>query len=112
MMRLQNEDGMNIRDYDYFKGFKDKSYPSHKKCPTALAWNTVGSLLVTADSNAKVWLLNEEGTLEKNGEFKGHDSNNIESAEFCNANLLGLLSRDMIKFFDIRENGKSAFIKS
>jgi hypothetical protein len=47
MMRLQNEEGMNIRDYDYFKGFKDKSYPTHKKCPTALAWNTAGSLLVT-----------------------------------------------------------------
>lgn len=48
MMRLTNEDGMNIRDYDYFKGFKDKSYLSHKKCPTALAWNTTGSLLATS----------------------------------------------------------------
>jgi hypothetical protein len=56
--------------------------------------------------------LSEEGGLEKNGEFKGHDTNNIECAEFCNANLLGLLSRDAVKFFDVRESGKSALIKS
>lgn len=50
---------MNIRDYEYFKGFKDKTYPSHKKCPTAIAWNTLGSVLVTAEAGAKVWQLSE-----------------------------------------------------
>jgi hypothetical protein len=112
MMRVQNEEGMNLKDYEYFKTFKDKSYLTHKKCPTALAWNTQGSILATADSNVKIWLLGEESGLEKVGEFKGHETNNIESAEFCNSNVLGLLSRDMIKFFDIRENGKSTLIKS
>jgi hypothetical protein len=63
MMRLTNEDGMNIRDYEYFKTFKDKSYLSHKKCPTALAWNTTGSLLATSESNVKLWLLGEESGL-------------------------------------------------
>lgn len=111
-MRHQNEEGMNLKDYDNFKGLKDKSYPSHKKCPTALAWNTQGSLLITSEVSAKVWQLGEEGGLEKIGEFKGHDTNNVECAEFCNANLLGLLSRDAIKFFDVRENGKSTPIKT
>jgi hypothetical protein len=59
-MRLQNEDGLNLRDYDYFKVFKDKSYLSHKKCPTALAWNSAGSILATAELIVKIWLLSEE----------------------------------------------------
>lgn len=46
-MRLQNEEGVNIKDLEYFKTFKDKTYPSHKKCPTGLGWNKSGSMLAT-----------------------------------------------------------------
>jgi hypothetical protein len=59
-MRLQNEDGLNVKDYEYFKSFKDKSYLNHKKCPTALAWNTAGSLLATAELVVKIWAFSEE----------------------------------------------------
>ncbi len=64
-MRLQNEDGLNIKDYDYFKTFKEKTYPSHKKCPTALGWNTNGSILATAELIIKIWSFGEESGLEK-----------------------------------------------
>ncbi len=46
-MRLQNEEAFNIQDMEMFKTYKEKHYGNHKKCPTALAWNTTGSLLTT-----------------------------------------------------------------
>jgi hypothetical protein len=74
-MRMQNEDGMNCKDAEFFKSFRTKSYGGHKKCPTSLSWNSSGSLLVTAEALIKVWLLTEEGGLEKGAEMKGHDGN-------------------------------------
>jgi len=47
-MRLQNEDGINLHDIEYFKNYREKHYKGHSKCPTSLAWNSSGSLLVTA----------------------------------------------------------------
>ena len=47
-MRLLNEEGINVMDVEYFKNFREKHYQSHKKCPTALAWNCNGNLLATA----------------------------------------------------------------
>jgi hypothetical protein len=46
-MRLQNEEGLNTTDVDYFKTFKEKHYAGHKKCPTVLSWNKDGTLLAT-----------------------------------------------------------------
>jgi hypothetical protein len=47
-MRLQNEEAINLQDIEMFKNFKEKHYGNHKKCPTALAWNTNGTTLITA----------------------------------------------------------------
>ena len=59
----QNEDGLNLKDFDYFKAFKDKSYASHKKCPTALGWNKSGSILATTELMIKIWSFSEESGL-------------------------------------------------
>ena len=91
-MRLQNAEGINVPDADYFKNFKEKHHSGHKKCPSALAWSCNGNLLVTAENNIKSWHFNEEYGLEKGGEIRGHDSN-IDWAEFGTSQLLGTLSR-------------------
>ena len=63
-MRLQNQDGLNSKDYEYMRQFKERHYGQHKKCPTALAWNPDGTLLATAEQFLKTWHCFESG-LEK-----------------------------------------------
>ena len=49
----------------------------------------------------KLFSLSEEGTLDKTSEAKAHDSN-VECMKFLNNNLLMTMSRDNMKFWDIR----------
>ncbi len=37
-----------MQDIEMFKGFKEKHYSGHRKCPTAMGWNTQGTILATA----------------------------------------------------------------
>lgn len=110
-MRLQNEEGFNQQDAELFKTYREKNYQGHKKCPTAMAWNMHGNLLATAETTVKVWLFSEEHGLDKAAEInKAHDTN-VDWAEFATPNLLGTLSRDAIKFWDVRESGKMTSLK-
>lgn len=71
-----------------------------------MAWNTHGNLLVTAETTVKLWLFSEQHGLDKAAELnKAHDTN-VDWAEFGTPNLLGTLSREAIKFWDVRESGK------
>jgi WD40 repeat protein len=59
-MPLHNEEGINIKDEEHFKQFKERHYSGHKKCPTALAWSTDGNLLVSAETTIKIWNFNDK----------------------------------------------------
>lgn len=50
----------------------------------------------------KLFTLSEEGILDKASEAKAHD-NNVDCMKFLNNNLLMTMTRDNIKFWDIRE---------
>jgi WD40 repeat protein len=105
-----NEAGFNLADVEMFKNYKEKHFQGHKKCPSAMAWNPSGSLLVTAENSIKTWHFLEDYGLEKAVEVKGHDTS-IDWAEFGTSHLLGTLSREAIRFWDVRENGKMNSIK-
>ena len=110
-MRLQTAEGLDQHDYEYFKTFKDKQYQGHKRCPTALAWNRQGNLLATAENTIRIWQFSEEHGLDKLTEMtKAHDSN-VDWAEFGTPNLLATLSKEAMKFWDIRE-GKANLLRT
>lgn len=63
-MRAVNDKGINIKDEEMFKGYKERQYAGHKKLPTALAWNYSGNYMITAESSIKLWAFNEVHGLE------------------------------------------------
>lgn len=108
-MRPINSEGLNSKDFEVLSSYKEKHFAGHKKAPSALAWNTPGTILVTAETAIKTWFLNESG-LEKGHELKGHDTN-AEMVEFANSQILLSLGRDTLKVWDVRETGKMQQIK-
>lgn len=77
-----------------------------------MAWNTQGNLLVTAEVNIKVWLFSEEHGLDKGSELARVHDTNIDWVEFATQNMFATLSREIIKFWDVREYGKISSLKS
>ena len=57
-MRPINSEGLNSKDFEVLSSYKEKHFAGHKKAPSALAWNTPGTILVTAETAIKTWFLN------------------------------------------------------
>ena len=76
-------------------------------------------MLASAENSVRIWTFNESSALEKLHDMKSHD-NLIDCLKFSNDNVIGSMSRDLFKFWDIRETtvrplrtekkGKSDFI--